>query len=76
MPNCEPMIEGPDGWSDWVHPLPGYRMQCCDCNLIHDMEFSIVPRLPGDDALNPGETDAGVITFRARRSPLSSQEGE
>ena len=24
-----------DGWTDWIHPLPGYRMVCCDCGLSH-----------------------------------------
>ena len=32
---------GPDGWTDWIHPLPGYRMQCCDCGLIHRLELRV-----------------------------------
>jgi hypothetical protein len=64
----EVMVEGEDGWADWIHPLPGYRMRCCDCGLVHDMEFSIVPNEINETTLNPGETDAGLIIFRARRS--------
>lgn len=30
-----------DGWSDWIEPKPGYRMQCCDCGLVHRMEFDV-----------------------------------
>lgn len=30
-----------DGWSDWIHPLPGYRMACCDCGLVHELELRI-----------------------------------
>lgn len=48
------------------HPLPGYRMQCCDCGLVHVMEFEIVPA-DGNQELNPGETLERVIIFRARR---------
>ncbi len=44
---------GDDGWSDWIHPLPGYRMACCDCGLVHRMEFDI--------------DDEGRVIFRAGR---------
>lgn len=34
------MIEGRGGWSEWQAPvMKGYIMQCCDCDLIHEMEF-------------------------------------
>ena len=64
---CEPMHPDEDGWSEWIHPLPGYLMQCCDCKLIHEMELAIGER-EGDGPLNEGESDeTGVILFRARR---------
>lgn len=64
---CEPMHPDEEGWSEWVHPLPGYLMQCCDCGLVHEMQFEIGGR-DGDGPLNPGESDeTGVIIFRARR---------
>jgi hypothetical protein len=32
-----------DGWSDWELPvMKGYRIGCCDCGLVHDMDFKIV----------------------------------
>lgn len=32
-----------DGWCRWVPPImTGYRMACCDCGLVHDMEFKAV----------------------------------
>lgn len=33
-----------NGWSEWIHPVckPSYRMACCDCGLIHDMQFKVV----------------------------------
>ena len=69
MIQCKPMpAVTPDGWCEWTHHLPGYLMQCCDCGLIHEVEFAIVPR---DAEANPGELNAGegehVIIFRMRR---------
>lgn len=65
---CEPMDPDEEGWSEWIHPLPGYLMQCCDCGLIHEMEFEIGQR-KDEGPLNPGEgDDDGVVIFRARRA--------
>ena len=47
-----------EGWSDWIHPLSGYRMACCDCGLVHDMQFRI--------------DDLGQVNFRARRNTRST----
>ena len=65
----EDMHAGDDGWSEWVHPEPGYLMGCCDCGLVHEMQFSIVPANGSEKAFNSGETKEGVIIFRARRYP-------
>lgn len=65
------MYEGDDGWSDWIHPEPGYKLQCCDCGLVHDMEFRLVAqrRIDGltDERRHPGETQKKAVVFRARR---------
>ncbi|MGA3803742.1 hypothetical protein ACI2T7_03565 [Ralstonia nicotianae] len=40
---CEPMVANEDGWCDWQFPIHrGYKMQCCDCGLVHDVEFDVV----------------------------------
>ena len=40
---CEPQEALEDGWCDWVCPKPrGYLMQCCDCELIHEVDFRAV----------------------------------
>jgi len=42
---CEPQEEVEDGWCDWVCPKPRgyiYLMQCCDCELIHEVDFRVV----------------------------------
>lgn len=39
---CKPMhATTRGGWSEWVYPKPdtGYFMQCCDCGLIHELQF-------------------------------------
>lgn len=54
----EPGSEG--DWSTWVHPLPGYRMICCDCGLSHEMQFDVV------------ESDR--VIFRARRHARSTAQ--
>lgn len=31
-----------NGWTKWVQPVRrGYLMQCCDCGLVHRMNFRI-----------------------------------
>lgn len=31
-----------DGWSDWIQPVrEGYKMSCCDCGLVHTMDFRV-----------------------------------
>ena len=36
-----------DGWCDWICPKPqGYLMQCCDCELIHEVDFRVVQYEP------------------------------
>jgi len=40
---CAPQPALEDGWCDWVCPRPqGYLMQCCDCELIHEVDFRVV----------------------------------
>lgn len=37
------IVANRDGWSDWIQPIrKGYRMKCCDCGLIHLLDFRIV----------------------------------
>jgi hypothetical protein len=64
---CAPVAVDEDGWSEWLHPTaPSFFSKCCDCGLIHEMEFQIVP-FSDNAALNPGEGANGVIIFRVRR---------
>lgn len=32
-------------WSRWVQPVRrGYKMACCDCGLVHDVDFRVKAR--------------------------------
>ena len=73
MPRHKVMIEREDGWCDWVQPvMEKYRMQCCDCGLVHDMQFGVLRKgadLPGGSwkakELDP---EKYRVQFRARRN--------
>ena len=48
-----------DGWTDWVQPVvDGYNMACCDCGLVHTLQFRTA--------------DDGLPEFRARRNNRST----
>lgn len=50
---------GADGWTDWVRPVvSGYNMECCDCGLVHTLQFRTA--------------DDGLPEFRARRNNRST----
>lgn len=53
------MREGTNGWTRWVKPLPSYLLGCCDCGLVHNIEFKIVN---------------GTIRFRAQRNVKETEK--
>ena len=61
MPRMPTEYENEDGWSDWIRPLPNYRLACCDCGLVHKMDFQIV-----------GRGKSAKVVFRARRNNRST----
>jgi hypothetical protein len=69
---CQPMEAGENGWSEWIHPLPGYLMQCCDCGSVHEMQTAIVEeqQVAGSGAFNEGEDEGHITVFRMRRAAL------
>lgn len=69
-----------DGWSEWELPvMEGYRIGCCDCGLVHDMDFKIVWVIEDDNGNNTildhrivGATQRVMI--RARRNNRSTAQ--
>lgn len=43
MTKCVPKKALKSGWTRWQMPvMSGYKLQCCDCDLIHELEFRAV----------------------------------
>jgi hypothetical protein len=60
-----------DGWCDWQLPhMRGYLMKCCDCGLVHEVEFNAV-QVTGENEIGPlGHTlpiDQYRVQLRMRR---------
>jgi len=52
-----------DGWSDWIYPVhKGYKMGCCDCGLVHDVDFKVKSEEDGEI----------IIGFRIKRNVRAS----
>ena len=62
---CEPVKVMDDGWSEWIHPLSPYFLQCGAGGPVLEIESEIVP-WDENDKLNPGERKDAVIIFRAK----------
>lgn len=77
MPRLKKEKEVGEGWSRWIPPtMTKYRLGCCDCGLVHDMEFAVVKvtaRKPDGTWLH-GEPlgDEYHVLFRARRNNRST----
>ena len=41
-------VVGEDGvWTDWISPtMQGYKMCCCDCGLVHILDFRTIEVVP------------------------------
>jgi hypothetical protein len=60
-------VENEGDWSEWVCPDPEqYFMKCCDCGLVHEMQFKVVKYSEGDECDGVDNPDVRGI-FRARR---------
>lgn len=52
------VTQNDDGWSDWIQPIRrGYKFRCCDCGLVHNMDFRM---------------RKGRVQFRASRNNRST----
>ena len=70
-PTFERMEAGPDGWTDWVRPLPGYLMKCCDCGSVHEMDARVVriieKNADGTFSWQDDNTHEFIVIFSMRR---------
>lgn len=63
-----------DGYCDWILPEmdKDYRMACCDCGLVHNMQFAVM-RVKEDlgngyKDLRPTKAGQFVVMMRAARN--------
>ncbi len=75
---CEPQLPMyEDGFTDWICPTPkGYLMQCCDCNLIHEVETRVAkyePR-PSENYEVVEDPDMQVQWRMKRRDDLAAKD--
>ena len=75
---CKKVKVGKSGWSYWQKPkMKGYMMQCCDCDLIHEVEFRVYKVVSCVDGLKTLEAagDCYEVGIRMRRKG-ATQKGE
>lgn len=77
MPRIKTEHAVEDGWTRWVSPIPkGYRMACCDCGLVHDMEFEVLKVVKKDpDGTwdgRPMSDEKYRVNFRVKRNNRST----
>lgn len=69
---------GSRGFTRWVFPvMRRYLMACCDCGLVHEMEFTAVrvnrTYASGAFTAKKLSTTAYRVAFRARRAERRTQ---
>jgi hypothetical protein len=67
-------VDSFDDWSEWVCPDPTqYFMKCCDCGLVHKMQFKVVKYSEGDECEPFNDPNVQVV-FRARRHEIAEKQ--
>jgi hypothetical protein len=66
-------VENEGDWSEWVNPNSDqYFMKCCDCGLVHEMQFKVAKYSEGDDCEFVADANLQNV-FRARRATPPAQ---
>ena len=57
--------------NEWVKPImKGYQMECCDCGLVHEIDFKVIKimkRFKDGTKLVRNANEKYSVMFRARR---------
>lgn len=69
-----------DSYSDWIQPVHDgkkpYKLACCDCGLVHDVEFKVMKVVKdlgnGYLEVQDANNDKLIVHFRARRNNRST----
>jgi hypothetical protein len=67
-------VENEADWTEWIQPeMSSYTMVCCDCGLVHELQFQVfrtLRHLPdGSYAYEEMQSPRYRVKFRARRVP-------
>jgi len=69
-------VENEGDWSEWVNPnSEQYFMKCCDCGLVHEMQFKVAKYLDGNECEFVDDPDLQPV-FRARRAIPPAQPAD
>lgn len=63
--NYKKVREKANGWSDWQSPVGEYLMVCCDCHLVHGVQFRAIKEV--------GSTTRGRFSADVLRHPYRVQ---
>lgn len=67
--------EQDDGWSRWVQPIErGYKMSCCDCGLVHVLDFRIYVERVQFRARRDKRASAAVRREQRKKEKLMADE--
>jgi hypothetical protein len=67
-------VKSPEDWSEWVCPNPDeYFMKCCDCGLVHEVQYRVARYGEGDYCELVEDKDVQA-QFRMRRRTTLQQE--
>lgn len=55
---------------EWVYPvMDGYRLRCCDCGLVHNVDFQVIKKSRTNKAgYFVAKPAAGWVSFRVTRN--------
>ncbi len=60
----ESAFVGESGFSRWIRPIErGYRLECCDCSLVHEINFAVVKDVSGKPR----------ATFQVKRDSITTR---
>jgi len=63
-------VESPEDWSEWVCPNPDeYFMKCCDCGLVHEVQYRVARYGEGDYCELVEDKDVQAQFRMRRRTP-------
>ena len=73
------VVERDDGWSDLILPnMKGYKMACCDCGLVHELDFQVFEIIGQDERgvfiTRDMPDDKAQVGFKARRHVRSTAQ--